>query len=108
MSFQLFVIFFTWYGSDFLTTLSLQSLEALQDGEHEKQRRHFLYFLLHQVSVSGNFSVLTRQKARQVCVFLHNEIMALLVCSHVSFIFYYLLLLYLSFIFLAYHYCYLL
>ncbi|XP_048318227.2 uncharacterized protein LOC107428153 isoform X1 [Ziziphus jujuba] len=46
----------------------LQSLEALQDGEHEKQRRHFLYFLLHQVSVSGNFSVLTRQKARQIAL----------------------------------------
>ncbi|KAB1218247.1 hypothetical protein CJ030_MR3G026127 [Morella rubra] len=42
------------------------SLEALQDGEHEKQRRHFLYFLLHQVPVSSNFSVLTRKKACQV------------------------------------------
>ncbi|XP_051129452.1 uncharacterized protein LOC127250300 isoform X2 [Andrographis paniculata] len=40
----------------------LQSLEALQDGEHEKQRRHFLYFLLHQVPVSSNFSVLMRKK----------------------------------------------
>ncbi|XP_050380960.1 uncharacterized ATP-dependent helicase C29A10.10c isoform X2 [Argentina anserina] len=44
----------------------LQSLEALQDGEHEKQRRHFLYFLLHQVTVSSNFSVLTRQRACQI------------------------------------------
>ncbi|OMO65548.1 putative helicase MAGATAMA 3 [Corchorus olitorius] len=25
---------------------------ALQDGEHEKQRRHFLYFLLHQVPIA--------------------------------------------------------
>ncbi|XP_075666212.1 uncharacterized protein LOC142636030 isoform X1 [Castanea sativa] len=46
----------------------LQSLEALQDGEHEKQRRHFLYFLLHQVPVSGNFSVLTRKKACQIAL----------------------------------------
>jgi hypothetical protein len=45
---------------------SIQSLEALQDGEHEKQRRNFLYFLLHQVPVSSNFSVLTRKKACQV------------------------------------------
>ncbi|PRQ51867.1 putative helicase senataxin, P-loop containing nucleoside triphosphate hydrolase [Rosa chinensis] len=44
----------------------LQSLEALQDGEHEKQRRHFLYFLLHQVTVSSNFSALTRQRACQI------------------------------------------
>ncbi|XP_056167115.1 uncharacterized protein LOC115681659 isoform X3 [Syzygium oleosum] len=44
----------------------LQSLEAWQDGELEKQRRNFLYFLLHQVPVSSNFSVLTRQKARQI------------------------------------------
>ncbi|XP_039171987.1 uncharacterized protein LOC120294940 isoform X4 [Eucalyptus grandis] len=43
-----------------------QSLEAWQDGELEKQRRNFLYFLLHQVPVSSNFSVLTRQKARQI------------------------------------------
>ncbi|XP_031745144.1 uncharacterized protein LOC101216410 isoform X2 [Cucumis sativus] len=46
----------------------LRSLEALQDGEHEKQRRHFLYFLLHQVPVSSNFSVLTRQKACQIAL----------------------------------------
>lgn len=46
----------------------MQSLEALQDGEHEKQRRHFLYFLLHQVTVSSNFSVLTRQRACQVLI----------------------------------------
>ncbi|XP_042048025.1 uncharacterized protein LOC121794091 isoform X1 [Salvia splendens] len=44
----------------------LQSLEALQDGEHEKQRRHFLYFLLHQVPVSSNFSILMRKKASQI------------------------------------------
>ncbi|XP_059642145.1 uncharacterized protein LOC132284095 isoform X2 [Cornus florida] len=46
----------------------LQSLEALQDGEHEKQRRHFLYFLLHQVTVSSNFSILMRQKACQIAL----------------------------------------
>lgn len=85
-----FVSLFTWYILGFwhywfLLVQSLQSLEALQDGEHEKQRRHFLYFLLHQVPVSNNFSVLTRQKACQVCIFLYNEITAILVCSHVSF-----------------------
>lgn len=46
--------------------LFVQSLEALQDGEHEKQRRHFLYFLLHQVPVSSNFNVLTRKLACKV------------------------------------------
>lgn len=46
-----------------------QSLEALQDGEHEKQRRHFLYFLLHQVPASSNFSILTRKLACQVITF---------------------------------------
>ncbi|XP_011072782.1 uncharacterized protein LOC105157939 isoform X1 [Sesamum indicum] len=46
----------------------LQSLEALQDGEHEKQRRHFLFFLLHQVPVSSNFSVLMRKKACQIAL----------------------------------------
>ncbi|KAL3835347.1 hypothetical protein ACJIZ3_010083 [Penstemon smallii] len=46
----------------------LQSLEALQDGEHEKQRRHFLYFLLHQVPVSSNFSLLMRKKACQIAL----------------------------------------
>ncbi|KAK8349140.1 hypothetical protein V6Z12_A06G123500 [Gossypium hirsutum] len=46
----------------------LQSLEALQDGEHEKQRRHFLYFLLHQVPVSSNFSVLTRKTACKIAL----------------------------------------
>lgn len=46
-----------------------QSLEALHDGEHEKQRRHFLYFLLHQVPVSSNFSILTRKLACQVITF---------------------------------------
>lgn len=45
---------------------TFQSLEALHDGEHEKQRRHFLYFLLHQVPVSSNFSILTRKLACQV------------------------------------------
>ncbi|GAB4849929.1 hypothetical protein Ancab_029229 [Ancistrocladus abbreviatus] len=46
----------------------LQSLEALQDGELEKQRRHFLYFLLHQVTRSSNFSVLMRKKACQIAI----------------------------------------
>ncbi|RZB62240.1 Helicase SEN1 isoform B [Glycine soja] len=46
----------------------LQSLEALQDGELEKQRRYFLYFLLHQVPVSSNFSVLTRKLASQIAL----------------------------------------
>ncbi|MED6159428.1 hypothetical protein PIB30_042279 [Stylosanthes scabra] len=46
----------------------IQSLEALQDGEHEKQRRHFLYFLLHQVPVSSNFSILTRKLANQIAL----------------------------------------
>ncbi|XLU25568.1 uncharacterized protein [Arachis hypogaea] len=46
----------------------LQSLEALQDGEHEKQRRHLLYFLLHQVPVSSNFSILTRKLANQIAL----------------------------------------
>ncbi|KAK2371693.1 P-loop containing nucleoside triphosphate hydrolase superfamily protein [Trifolium repens] len=46
----------------------LQSLEALHDGEHKKQRRHFLYFLLHQVPVSSNFSILTRKLACQIAL----------------------------------------
>ncbi|CAH1429552.1 unnamed protein product [Lactuca virosa] len=46
----------------------LQSLEALQDEEHKKQRRHFLYFLLHQVTVSSNFSNLMRKKACQIAL----------------------------------------
>lgn len=46
----------------------LQSLEALQDGEHEKQRRNLLYFLLHQVTVSSNFSLLMRKKACQIAL----------------------------------------
>ncbi|XP_019077812.1 uncharacterized protein LOC100265030 isoform X2 [Vitis vinifera] len=46
----------------------LQSLEALQDGEHEQQRRHFIYFLLHQVNVSRNFSSLMRKKACQIAL----------------------------------------
>jgi len=48
----------------------LQSLEALQDGEYERQRRHFLYFLLHQVSHSSNFSVLMKKKACQIAIFI--------------------------------------
>ncbi|KAJ1700232.1 hypothetical protein LUZ63_000011 [Rhynchospora breviuscula] len=46
----------------------LQSLEALQDGEHEKQRRNILYFLLHQVTRSSNFSVFTRQNACKIAI----------------------------------------
>lgn len=46
----------------------LQSLEALQDGEYEKQRRHFIYFLLHQVPVSSNFSILTRKAACKIAL----------------------------------------
>ncbi|GAV59440.1 AAA_11 domain-containing protein/AAA_12 domain-containing protein [Cephalotus follicularis] len=46
----------------------LQSLEALEDGEHEKQRRHFLYFLLHQVPMSSNFSALTRKTACKIAL----------------------------------------
>ncbi|KAI9084552.1 hypothetical protein K1719_033540 [Acacia pycnantha] len=46
----------------------LQSLEALQDGEHEKQRRNFLYFLLYQVPVSSNFSILSRKLACQIAL----------------------------------------
>ncbi|XP_062193349.1 uncharacterized protein LOC133896754 isoform X2 [Phragmites australis] len=46
----------------------LQSLEALQDGEHEKQRRNILYFLLHQVTRSSNFSVLMRKNATKIAL----------------------------------------
>ncbi|XP_048504294.1 uncharacterized protein LOC104908674 isoform X3 [Beta vulgaris subsp. vulgaris] len=46
----------------------LQSLEALHDGEFEKQRRHLLYFLLHQVTRSRNFSALMRKKACQIAL----------------------------------------
>ncbi|XP_055825886.1 uncharacterized protein LOC129894293 isoform X2 [Solanum dulcamara] len=46
----------------------LQSLEDLQDGEHEKQRRNLLFFLLHQVTVSSNFSLLMRKKACQIAL----------------------------------------
>ncbi|CAA6672122.1 unnamed protein product [Spirodela intermedia] len=46
----------------------LQSLEALQDGEHEKQRRHLLYFLLHQVTQSSNFSLLMRKNACKIAL----------------------------------------
>ncbi|KAI0518870.1 hypothetical protein KFK09_006307 [Dendrobium nobile] len=46
----------------------LQSLEAHQDGEHEKQRRNLLYFLLHQVNQSSNFSELMRKNARKIAL----------------------------------------
>ncbi|XP_020107342.1 uncharacterized protein LOC109723385 isoform X2 [Ananas comosus] len=46
----------------------LQSLEALQDGEHEKQRRNIIYFLLHQVSHSSNFSALMRKNACKIAL----------------------------------------
>lgn len=46
----------------------MQSLEALQDGEHEKQRRNILYFLLHQVTRSSNFSALMRKTATKVLI----------------------------------------
>ncbi|XP_074268049.1 uncharacterized protein LOC141591568 [Silene latifolia] len=46
----------------------LQSLEALHDGEFEKQRRHLLFFLLHQVTKSSNFSMLMRKKACQIAL----------------------------------------
>lgn len=48
----------------------LQSLEALQDGEYERQRRHFLFFLLYQVSHSSNFSLLMKKKACQIAIFI--------------------------------------
>lgn len=44
----------------------LQSLEALQDGEFENQRRRLIYFLLMQVPCSSNFKPLVNKKARQV------------------------------------------
>ncbi|CAN6464526.1 unnamed protein product [Victoria cruziana] len=46
----------------------LKSLEPLQDGEHEKQRRHLIYFLLHQVPRSSNFSLLMQKKARKIAL----------------------------------------
>ncbi|XP_031505640.1 uncharacterized protein LOC116267851 isoform X2 [Nymphaea colorata] len=46
----------------------LKSLEPLQDGEHEKQRRHLLYFLLHQVPRSSNFSLLMQKKACKIAL----------------------------------------
>ncbi|KAG8380280.1 hypothetical protein BUALT_Bualt07G0176900 [Buddleja alternifolia] len=70
--FDLFQPFLQAYGPECFIScneyLSFQSLEALQDGEHEKQRRHFLYFLLHQVPVSSNFSTLMREKACQIAL----------------------------------------
>jgi hypothetical protein len=57
----------------------MQSLEALQDGEHEKQRRNILYFLLHQVTRSSNFSALIRKNATKVslyrCIFATKSIL---------------------------------
>lgn len=44
----------------------LRSLEALQDGEYENQRRRLLYFLLQQVPLSSNFKPMISKKARQV------------------------------------------
>ncbi|CAM6095945.1 unnamed protein product [Calypogeia fissa] len=44
----------------------LTSLEALQDGEYENQRRRLLYFLLQQVPLSSNFKPLITKKACQV------------------------------------------
>ncbi|XP_066160356.1 uncharacterized ATP-dependent helicase C29A10.10c isoform X3 [Oryza sativa Japonica Group] len=46
----------------------LQSLEALQDGDHEKQRRNILYFLLYQVTRSSNFSSLMRKTATKIAL----------------------------------------
>ncbi|GAB2247771.1 hypothetical protein Droror1_Dr00007653 [Drosera rotundifolia] len=51
----------------------LRSLEALQDGEFEKQRRHLLYFLLHQVTRSSNFSSLMRKKACQISILIIDK-----------------------------------
>ncbi|KAH0465398.1 hypothetical protein IEQ34_005501 [Dendrobium chrysotoxum] len=50
------------------TLLGKPSLEAHQDGEHEKQRRNLLYFLLHQVNQSSNFSDLMRKNARKIAL----------------------------------------
>uniref|UniRef100_A0A0E0M2X1 Uncharacterized protein n=1 Tax=Oryza punctata TaxID=4537 RepID=A0A0E0M2X1_ORYPU len=47
---------------------SLYSLEALEDGDHEKQRRNILYFLLHQVTRSSNFSALMRKTATKIAL----------------------------------------
>ncbi|EEE69980.1 hypothetical protein OsJ_29879 [Oryza sativa Japonica Group] len=47
---------------------SLYSLEALQDGDHEKQRRNILYFLLYQVTRSSNFSSLMRKTATKIAL----------------------------------------
>ncbi|XP_024540869.1 uncharacterized protein LOC9647084 isoform X1 [Selaginella moellendorffii] len=44
----------------------LQSLEALQDGQYERQRRYLLYFLLQQVPFSSNFSPLTKKLGSKV------------------------------------------
>ncbi|XP_019057963.1 PREDICTED: uncharacterized protein LOC104812332 isoform X2 [Tarenaya hassleriana] len=46
----------------------LQSLEALQVDEHKKERRHLLYFLLHQVPNSSNFSDLARRIGRKIAL----------------------------------------
>ncbi|KAL9247212.1 hypothetical protein vseg_020667 [Gypsophila vaccaria] len=51
----------------------LQSLDSLHDGEFEKQRRHLLFFLLHQVTRSSNFSTLMRKKACQIALLIVNR-----------------------------------
>lgn len=58
----------------------LQSLESLQDGEHEKQRRHFLYFLLHQVTQSRNFSNLMRKNACKVSLSIRLDVIVFVFC----------------------------
>ncbi|KAA3477941.1 Aminoacyl-tRNA synthetase, class Ic [Gossypium australe] len=57
-----------WLRATLSPSVMRNTLLALQDGEHEKQRRHFLYFLLHQVPVSSNFSVLTRKTACKIAL----------------------------------------
>ncbi|RLN33906.1 uncharacterized protein C2845_PM03G01890 [Panicum miliaceum] len=51
-----------------MLVIYMQSLEALQDGEHEKQRRNILYFLLYQVTRSSNFSTLMRKNATKIAL----------------------------------------
>ncbi|XP_052181406.1 uncharacterized protein LOC127794403 isoform X2 [Diospyros lotus] len=57
-----------WLRAALSPSVMRNTLLALQDGEHEKQRRHFLYFLLHQVTVSSNFSTLMKKKACQIAL----------------------------------------
>uniref|UniRef100_A0A0E0QT92 Uncharacterized protein n=1 Tax=Oryza rufipogon TaxID=4529 RepID=A0A0E0QT92_ORYRU len=52
----------------FLNIVLNHSLEALQDGDHEKQRRNILYFLLYQVTRSSNFSSLMRKTATKIAL----------------------------------------